>query len=58
MRINVIRVHSFSTFDKIKKYYEADNMESAENPYSIEVGEKKRAINSYVVVSAKFEIAC
>ena len=50
--------HSFSTFEKTKKYDETDNAESAEKPYSIEVGEKKRAINLYAVVSAKFQIAC
>lgn len=52
------KVHSFSTFEKTKKYDETDNAESAEKPYSIEVGEKKRAINLYAVVSAKFQIAC
>ena len=27
------KVHSFSTFEKIKKYDETDNAESAEKPY-------------------------
>ena len=52
------QVHSFSTFDKVKKYEEADNAESAENPYFIEDGKIKRTINLYVVASTKFEIAC
>ncbi len=52
------KVHSFSTFEKTKKYDETDNAESAEKPYSIEVGGKKRAINLYAVASAKFQIAC
>lgn len=54
----MIRVNSFSIFDKIKKYYEVDNVKKAKNSYSIEVGERKQTINSYVVVSAKYEIAC
>lgn len=52
------QIHSFSTFDKVKKYDEADNAESAEKPYSIEVGKTKRTINLYAVASTKFEIAC
>lgn len=51
------KVHSFSTFDKIKKYDETESPQSAEKPYSIEVGERKRTINLYVVASAKFQIA-
>lgn len=51
------RVHSFSTFDRIKKYDEADNAESAEKSYSIDVGKTKRTINLYAVASTKFEIA-
>ncbi len=52
------KVHSFSTFDKVKKYDESDNEEGAEKPYTIEVGGTKRTINLYVVASAKFQIAC
>ena len=52
------QVHSFSTFDKVKKYDEADHAESAEKSYSIEVGKTKRTINLYAVASAKFQIAC
>lgn len=51
------KIHSFSTFDKIKKYDETKSPQSAEKPYSIEVGEIKRTINLYVVASAKFQIA-
>ena len=32
------QVHSFSTSDRIKKYDEANNAESAEKPYFIEIG--------------------
>lgn len=35
------QVHSFSIYDKIKKYDEANNAESAEKSYSIEVGKTK-----------------
>lgn len=52
------QVHSFSTFDRIKKYDDSDNAENAENPYSIEVGEAKRTINLYAIASTKFQIAC
>lgn len=52
------QVHSFSTFDKIKKYDEADTLKSVKKPYSIEAGKIKRTINLYVVASAKFQIAC
>lgn len=52
------KIHSFSTFDKVKKYDETDNVGSAEKPYSIEVGRTKRTINLYTIVSAKFQIAC
>lgn len=51
------QVHSFSTFDRVKKYNEADNAESVEKPYSIEVGKTKRTINLYAVASVKFQIA-
>lgn len=51
------QIHSFSTFDRVKKYDEADNAESAEKSYSIEVGKTKRTINLYVVASTKFQIA-
>ena len=52
------QIHSFSTFDKVKKHDESDNEEGAEKPYSIEVGKTKRTINLYAVASTKFEIAC
>ena len=50
--------HSFSSFDKIKKYDETESPQSAEKPYFIEIGEIKRTINLYAVASTKFEIAC
>ena len=52
------QVHSFSTFDKIKKYDETESPQSAEKPYSIEIGEIKWTINLYAVASTKFDIAC
>lgn len=56
--VSGFKVHSFSAFDKVKKYDEADNAESAEKSYSIEVGRTKRTINLYAVASTKFQIAC
>ena len=52
------KVHSFLIFEKIKKYDKTDNTESAEKPYSIEVGGTKRTINLYAIALAKFQIAC
>jgi hypothetical protein len=52
------KVHSFSTFERIKKYDEEENTKSAEKPYSIEFGKTKRTLNLYAIASAKFEIAC
>ena len=51
------KVHSFSTFEKTKKYDETDNAESAEKPYSIEVGEIERTTNLYAIASTKFQVA-
>lgn len=52
------KAHSFSTFEKIKKYDDTDNMESAENPYSIEIDRTKRTINLYAIASSKTQITC
>lgn len=52
------KVHSFSTFDEIKKYDKSDNDESSEKAYSIGLGRTKRTINLYAIASTKFEIAC
>lgn len=51
------KIHSFSTFDKVKKYDDAKHSVSAEKPYFIEVGDTERTINLYVVASMKFQIA-
>lgn len=53
-----IKVHSFSTFDKIKKYDKSDNDKNAEKAYSIGFGRTERTINLYAVASTKFEITC
>ena len=42
-----LKIHSFSTLDRIKKYDDSDNEKNAEKPYSIKVGETKRTINLY-----------
>ena len=52
-----LKIHSFSTLDKIKKYDGSDNEENAEKPYSIEVGEIERTINLYAIASTKFQVA-
>lgn len=51
------QVHSFSTFDKIKKYDDTESPQSTEKPYPIEVGKTKRIINLYAIASIKFQIA-
>lgn len=38
------QVHSFSTFDKVKKHDESDNEKGAEKFYSIEVGKTNRLL--------------
>ena len=52
------KVHSFSAFEKIKRYDETDNAESAEKPYSIKIGRTKTNKNLYAVASTKFQIGC
>lgn len=51
------KIHSFSTFDKVKKYDEEKHSESAKKPYFIEVGDTERTINLYAIASMKFQIA-
>lgn len=48
-------LRSFTTFDRIKKWDESDNLKSAEKPYIIEVGEGDRTINLCVAIPVKFE---
>ena len=52
-----LKIHSFSTLDRIKKYDGSGNEENAEKPYSIEVGEIERTINLYAIATSKFQIA-
>ena len=54
---SLLKIHSFSTLDRIKKYDDSDNEENAEKPYSIKVGETKRTINLYAIATTKFQIA-
>lgn len=49
-------IHSFSTFERIKKHDE--NARNVGKPYPIKVGKIKRTINLYAAASTKFEIAC
>ena len=48
-----LKVHSFSTFDRIKKYDNLHGIENAENTNCVEEGETKRTINLYASVSIK-----
>ena len=47
-----LKIHSFSTLDRIKKYDDSDNEKNAEKPYSIKVGETKRTINLYAIATS------
>ena len=48
-----IKVHSFSTFDRIKKYDTLCGGENTENTNYIEEGETKRNVNLYASASIK-----
>lgn len=48
-------IHSFSTFDRVKKWDVNTNTQDAKKPYSIEVGKSKRTINLHVIATTKFE---
>lgn len=50
-------VHSFSMFERIKKYDENKNAGNVEKPYSIEVRGTERTVNIYGIASTKFDIA-
>jgi hypothetical protein len=51
------KIHSFPTFDKIKKYNKSDDDENTTPFYSIKTGKVKRTIDLYVVATTKFESA-
>ena len=51
-----LKIHSFSTLDRIKKYDGSGNEENAEKPYFIKVGETKRTINLYAIASTKIQV--
>ena len=46
-----LKVHSFSTFDRIKKYDNLHGIENAEKTNCIEAGETERTINLCASVS-------
>ena len=52
------KIHSFSTFDQVKKWNGDVKKKSDKNAYFIEVGDTVRTVNLYAVASAGFEIAC
>jgi len=50
-------IHSFSTFERIKKYDENEDAENVGKPYSIEVRDTERTITIYGIASTRFDIA-
>lgn len=44
-------IHSFSTFERIKKYDENEDAGDVGNPYSIEVSDTPRWINLYAAAN-------
>lgn len=50
-------IHSFSTFERIKKYDENEDAENVGKPYSIEVRDMERTITIYGIASTRFDIA-
>lgn len=51
------QIHSFSTFERIKKYDENENVGNVEKSYSIELRGTERRINIYGIASTRFDIA-
>lgn len=52
------QIYSFSTFDRIKKWYGNANRKSAEKPYFIDIGSTARTVNLFVIASTRFETVC
>lgn len=50
-------IHSFSTFERIKKYDENEDAGDVGKPYSIEVRDMERTITIYGIASTRFDIA-
>ena len=50
-------IHSFSTFERIKKYDENKDAGNVGKPYSIEVRDTERTITIYGIASTRFDIA-
>ena len=50
-------IHSFSTFERIKKYDENEDAGNVGKPYSIEVRDTERTITIYGIASTRFDIA-
>ena len=53
-------IHSFSTFERIKKYDESEDAGNVGKPYSIEVCDTPRWINLYAAVNddAYYDTEC
>jgi hypothetical protein len=50
-------IHSFSTFERIRKYDENEDAGDVGKPYSIEVRDTERMITIYGIVLKRFDIA-
>ena len=50
-------IHSFSTFERIKKYDENEDAGNVRKPYSIGVRDTERMITIYGIASTRFNIA-
>ena len=50
-------IHSFSTFERIKKYDENEDAGNVGKLYSIEVRDTERTITIYGIASTRFDIA-
>ncbi len=49
-------IHSFSTYERIKKYNENENTGNVKKSYSIEVRGAERTINIYGIALTRFDI--
>ncbi|HHZ05208.1 MAG TPA: hypothetical protein GX401_00230 [Clostridiales bacterium] len=50
-------IHSFSTYDKVKRWKENANSKSAQKPYITEVSDILKNINVYAVASTKYQFS-
>lgn len=51
----VLKVHSFLTYDRIKKHITGNGSANAGSMYFVEAGKTPRVINLYAVASTRYE---